>query len=349
MPGKLRWIPSFLFAILLLFFVLPAGAQDIDSERVSTLPPGELPLQVLVDLYNVNIASIDERTETFEVEAVLFAAWFDQRQAFGGGETRVYQGETAVELLKTSVWHPDFEIIDARGPRETLHLSLTIDPDGFVTLNERFRAYIVQPFDLYDFPLDAHAISFTIAPFYYNNSEVIFVPAEEERESFTWETNEWVIEDVQAAVADGMSDDAIYPGFASTTLQMSISRIPQFYITNVFLPLLLIVAISWAVFWMDFSNMHLADRLSVSFTSVLTVVAFDFVTGDNLPQLPYQTLLDRAITFSYIVLSLSVLENVLSYLRHRRSEEDVTRIDQVSRWLFPAVYYAGLLLIVLVI
>ena len=76
--------------------------------------------------------------------------------------------------------------------------------------------------------------------------------------------------------------------------------------------------------------MHLADRLSVSFTSVLTVVAFDFVTASNLPQLPYQTLLDRALTFSYIVLSLSVLENVISYLRHRRSGADVTGIHLLS-------------------
>jgi hypothetical protein len=349
MPGRLRRIVLFFLTMFLLFSVLPVGAQDIDPDRVSTLPPGDLPLEVWVDLYNVNIDSIEERTQTFEVEAFLTAAWFDERQAFAGGETRVYQGETAVELLKTTVWHPDFEIIDARGPRETLHITLTVDPDGFITLTERFRAFIVQPFDLYDFPLDAHEISFTVAPFYYNNEEVTFLSANEERATFTWETNEWLIADVQVIIDDGTADAAIYPGFASTTLQMIISRIPQFYITNVFLPLLLIVAISWAVFWMDFRSMHLADRLSVSFTSVLTVVAFDFVTADDLPQLPYQTLLDRAITFSYIVLSLSVLENVLSYLRHRRSEEDVTRIDQVSRWLFPVVYYAGLLLIVVVI
>ncbi len=55
------------------------------------------------------------------------------------------------------------------------------------------------------------------------------------------------------------------------------------------MPLLLIVAISWAVFWMDYEDMNLADRMSVSFTSVLTVVAFDFVSSDSLPKLSYAT------------------------------------------------------------
>ncbi|MCB9006164.1 MAG: hypothetical protein H6656_02015 [Ardenticatenaceae bacterium] len=310
--------------------------------------PDQFPVEVYVDLYGLNIFSIDEREETFEIEAFIYADWFDDRLAFdpvaAGTDVKIFQGETAVELLKTDVWWPDLEVVDVRGPRERLHTTLTIDYDGFVTYTERFHANIWQPFFFDEFPFDAHTISFTVAPFFYTSEQVAFIGPEDfledgerlEREDLSWETNEWSIDNVESVVDRG--DDF---EFSTTTMYIDISRLPQFYISNVILPLFLIVAISWAVFWMDFSSMHLADRLSVSFTSVLTVVAFDFVTADNLPLLSYQTVLDVVLTFSYIILSLSVLENVLAYLNFRKNGNDIQRIDKVARWLFPVVYYAG--------
>jgi hypothetical protein len=312
-------------------------------------------VEVYVDLYGLNIFSIDEREETFEIEAFIYADWFDERLAFdpaaAGTNTKIFQGETAVEMLKTEVWWPDLEVVDVRGPRERLHTTLTIDYDGFVTYTERFHANIWQPFFFDEFPFDTHTISFTVAPFFYTSEQVTFLGPEDfledgervERTDLAWETNEWSINSVESVVERGDEFE-----FSTTTMFIEISRLPQFYISNVILPLFLIVAISWAVFWMDFGSMHLADRLSVSFTSVLTVVAFDFVTADNLPLLSYQTVLDVVLTFSYIILSLSVLENVLAYLNFRKNGSEVQRLDRIARWLFPLVYYAGCGLILLV-
>lgn len=329
-------------------------AQTGSPTNVASPPPDQNPVEVYVDLYGLNIFSINEQEETFEIEAFIYADWFDDRLAFdpavAGTETKVFQGETAVEMLKTDVWWPDLEVVDVRGPRERLHTTLTIDYDGFVTYTERFHANIWQPFFFEEFPFDAHTISFTVAPFFYTNEQVAFVGPEDfleegerlEREDLSWETNEWSIDNVESVVDRGEDFD-----FSTTTMFIEISRLPQFYISNVILPLFLIVAISWAVFWMDFGSMHLADRLSVSFTSVLTVVAFDFVTADNLPLLSYQTVLDVVLTFSYIILSLSVLENVIAYLNFRKNGDDVQRLDRMARWLFPVVYYVGCGLILL--
>ena len=344
-------------ALLGLFLLLGAWlvgggmavhAQTGSPNNVASPPPDQYPVEVYVDLYGLNIFAIDEQAETFEIEAFIYADWFDDRLAFdpveAGTETKIFQGETAVELLKTDVWWPDLEVVDVRGPRERLNTTLTIDYDGFVTYTERFHANIWQPFFFEEFPFDSHTISFTVSPFFYTSEQVAFLGPEDfleegerlEREDLDWETNEWRIDSVVSEVYRG--DDF---EFSTSTMFIEISRLPQFYISNVILPLFLIVAISWAVFWMDFGSMHLADRLSVSFTSVLTVVAFDFVTADNLPLLSYQTVLDVVLTFSYVVLSLSVLENVVAYLRFRKNGEEVQRLDKVSRWLFPVVYYAG--------
>jgi hypothetical protein len=329
-----------------------ASAAKAQSEVQSLSPPlvdGE-PVEVYVELFNVNINSIDERDETFEIDAFLYADWFDERQAFDmaeGLEQKVFQGEAAVEILKTSVWWPDFEIVDARGPRERLQTTLTIDYDGFVTYTERFRAYIVQPFFLEDFPFDEHTISLTIQPFYHTGDEVVFLDDDERSvgEDLSWESNEWEIGTPRTYIETGENPDESL--FAISTLEIDISRISQFYLSNFIIPLILIVAISWAVFWMDFENMHLADRLSVSFTSVLTVVAFDFVTSDNLPRLPYPTLMDSFLTVSYFVLAITVLENVIVYSISKEDPNRAQRLERIARIALPVVYFAVLLLLFL--
>ncbi len=107
---------------------------------------------------------------------------------------------------------------------------------------------------------------------------------------------------------------------------------------NYILPLVLILLISSAVFWMDREAIHLADRLSVSFTSVLTVVAFDFVTSEKLPSLGYSTVMDMILTASYLFLALSILENVIS-MRLTGSRPAVSRaLDKAFRFLFPVAY-----------
>ncbi len=340
----LKWI--FVFGILCLI-VAPYEARaqaPENAEAQLVIPPNpDGPTEVFIDLGLRNVTGINESEETFEVDADLAAWWEDERLVFDpalfGDTEKVYQGEVALEKLKTEIWWPDFEIVDSRGPRDRMYIELRVFDDGFVFYRERFRVLISQPFFLGAFPFDEHDISLTVEPFSHAADRVTFVEPQETVFELDWETNEWDIEREEIIVESGSPEDEA-AAYASATLAITISRIPNFYISNFVLPLLLIVAISWAVFWMDFDSMHLADRLSVSFTSVLTVVAFDFVTADSLPKLPYATLLDRILTISYIFLGLTVLENLIANNMVKKGRPAAAdRVDKMSRWIFPVIYY----------
>ncbi len=84
------------------------------------------------------------------------------------------------------------------------------------------------------------------------------------------------------------------------------SRRPQHYLLKVILPLLLIVFMSWAVFWID-PTMG-ASQISVAVTSVLTLIAYRFAIGNEVPKLPYLTLLDSLILLAPILVCLSLVE-----------------------------------------
>lgn len=340
----IKWVVGGTLLLLLLAPRSVRAQTATDNEARLVIPPNpDGPTEVFVGIGLRNITGINEREETFEVDGELYAAWHDPRLSFDpqqfGADEKVYQGEVALEKLKSAIWWPDLEIVDSRGPRERMYVALSVLADGSVFYRERFQALIYQPFFLGAFPFDEHEITFTVEPFSHAADRVTFVTLEEEGVGLGWESDEWAVEEKGLLIDPGTVDDE-GATYAAATLAIEIRRDPSFYLSNFVLPLLLIVAISWAVFWMDFETMHLADRMSVSFTSVLTVVAFDFVTADSLPKLPYATLLDNILSISYLFLGLTVLENLLANnLAKNGRLVAAGRIDKLSRLFFPVVYY----------
>jgi len=57
----------------------------------------------------------------------------------------------------------------------------------------------------------------------------------------------------------------------------------------------------------------LPDRTAVTVTLFLAAVAFNFVIGAQLPKVAYNTKLDYYLLAVYLLVTVSVLENVLSY------------------------------------
>ncbi len=129
--------------------------------------------------------------------------------------------------------------------------------------------------------------------------------------------------------------------FSEFVMSINVERKSSFYIWKIILPLISLVMISWSVFWMLGDN--LGDRMSVSITGILTVVAYQFITADILPRVPYFTFMDGFLTLSFVLMALTVLENiVVNILFLKGKGVAAKRTDNTSRIAFPAVYFAGL-------
>lgn len=357
--------------------LLAAGAATAEEPSLRSLTPpgGEAPTLVDINLFDLQVFRIEEQEEVFQVGGRLTLSWIDPRQAYdpeAAGTWRLeYQGEAALDKLQGDVWGPDLEFVNAVGSRDRMSVNLTIDSDGEIWYRERFNVLIKQDFYLGDFPYDAHTISFALEPFTYDSSRVQFVNAGDGEATAGWEPTEWVVGDPLLEVhnpvghrcvdpgtgdAEGPFEGSCAPdacsggtacepffGFARATVSMDIARVASHYNGNIILPLALIVLVAGSVFWMSLERTHLGDRLALSFTSLLTIVAFDFVTSSSLPKLWYSTVLDRIVTTSYVFLALNIAASLLVDQLHeggpgrRRWAE---RLHRHFRWAFPAVYLA---------
>ncbi len=313
----------------------PAG---IANDTILQPPPyhGQ-PLEITIGLHIVNIASIDEVSEQFAMDAYLFARWIDPRLAFTPSgpddKERDYEPE--------QIWIPQLEIINAVSPRERADTSVRVAPDGTVNYAERCKVGVSSKFELRRFPFDRQSLVIIIHPFLVDGPHIAFKLGDHsawtasEFESYS-SLAQWHL----TAVAPQVGMAPTYGGLTvpEARFAISVQRRSSFYLWKVFLPLLLMVFLSWAVFWIEASD--LSNQVQIAVTTILTVIAFAFAISATMPRLPYLTYIDAFFLECYIYVFLAVVELMTVHVTHRSEKRrDVgLRIRKYSRWVIPASF-----------
>jgi hypothetical protein len=76
-------------------------------------------------------------------------------------------------------------------------------------------------------------------------------------------------------------------------------RLTGYYTWKLIVPLLLVVMMSWAVFWM--APIHVAPRVGLAATAMLTLIAYRFALGALLPPIAYLTRMDIFLVFASVL------------------------------------------------
>jgi len=109
-------------------------------------------------------------------------------------------------------------------------------------------------------------------------------------------------------------------------------------LVNFGLPLILIVAMSWMVFWIDPSMA--APQISVAVTAMLTLIAYRFAIGGMVPRLGFLTSLDYFVMGSTILVFVGLMEVIYTARLFQSGQADKARaVDQKARWIIPLIYF----------
>jgi len=112
-----------------------------------------------------------------------------------------------------------------------------------------------------------------------------------------------------------------------------------FYVGKAFVSVAIIVFMSWVVFWIGAE--HLGPRLSVAVTSMLTLVAYRFLLGQSLPPVSYLTRLDYFLLGTTILVFVALMQVALTSAMSEGGRAGLAMtVNQTSRWLFPSVFAA---------
>lgn len=156
---------------------------------------------------------------------------------------------------------------------------------------------------------------------------------------------QWYLTGINSSIGS-RNTSLIENGAATSTfvVSMDMQRRSFFIFRLVLLPMMIIVMLSWSVFWMDKSS--LGDRLSISFIGILTVVSYQILLGETLPRIAYLTLTNGFMNASFFIMCISVIVNLrVGNLDRRGLVEEGDRLDRLCRWIFPISYFGFLLFI----
>ena len=340
------------FCILLpTSFAVAQDPRDPDGEvsHDPPPPPPASPTTVKVGLFIRQVTDVDQISEDFTIEAFMDWEWIDPRLAFDaeayGYEEKLFINEEVEALLfRNEVWWPELEITNERGSRDTEERALAIHPDGTVIYRERFSAKIQADFKLRRFPFDHQEFHIYIESFIYEHHDLV-IEADTHVIGFgeNLGEEEWVLEKITSKIterADVRSETG--DTFSELELDLELSRHIGFYVYRIFIPLISIIAIFCATFWLN----NYEIQLTASTTGLLTLVAFDFAISESLPNLAYLTFLDTIVMVSFVLSALAVVTNLL-LLRLEKNEQ----LDAARRWnrmaliSFPIGYILSYILI----
>jgi hypothetical protein len=311
--------------LLTLGATVPVVAQleDLASER----PPGESPTRVEVAFYLIDVMKVIDRDETFEADVFTHVSWNDPR----------LRDDRMRVVPAAEVWMPNVVIFNERAVSKRLPEVVEIQPDGTVTYRQRFIGTFASSLALSRFPLDTQTLELRLLVYGNNVNEVVLVESANMPSARAAELgiSDWQIGKLVTEAATFIP----FPGIerSSLTARLPARRLLGYYLVQMMIPLILIVAMSWIPFWIDPSVVN--TRTNVCVTTVLTLIAYRFMIGNLVPKLPYLTLVDELLLGATVLVALALGTVVFcAHLVRRDRVSTVTRIDAVARVFLPVAF-----------
>ena len=317
---------------LLFMSIVTSTYANADTEDLRTRPdPAGTVTQIKTAVIVLDVSSVNGVSQTFTANVALIAEWKDQRLA--GQSDRSSVG------LNT-IWNPQLQILNQQRVLKTLPDIAEIDPDGTVRIIQRYWGMFSNPLDLRDFPLDQHDFNIQFIATAGDVNAIHMINADEEQmrsglaEKVSlpdWDVVDWNVSNDPVELIAGMVE---VPGFR---FSFKARRHVGYYLIKVLIPLIMIVMMSWIVFWIH--PTETGSQISVSVTSMLTLIAYRFAIGTSLPTVSYLTRMDFFILFSTIMVFIALLETVwTSRLVKNERVEVAVSFDRACRVIFPVLF-----------
>ncbi len=304
----------------LLSTAAPAGEPEPDlTGRPS---PGAGPTEVKVRVAVIDLDDINGASQSFTANVAFSARWSDPRLSHDGAEAKT------VPLSK--IWHPRLQIVNRQRLQSTFPDEVRISPEGEVTYTQRVWGNFSQPLVLNDFPFDHQLLRIDLVAAGYRDHQVVLTddPGDPSVVGDSLSISDWTVAGWEGS-SKSLALTKGSPKLPAFRFSVEVQRNYGYYLVNVIIPLVMIIFMSWVVFWIKPGNS--GPRISVSVTAMLTLVAYRFAVGASLPKISYLTRMDWFILGSSLLVFVALLEVVITSRLVDNDRAETART--INRWM----------------
>ena len=253
MLGKFLSNSAFRIGLLLIItqFSTALGAQGLESTDIRLVgerpnPSGEATL-VTFGIFIFDIDKIDDVNQRFSVDMFTIVAWHDPRLALPEDE-RVGQNRS---LPLDEIWTPQGLIVNDRGLSRQLPRNANIDDLGNVVYRQRLSGELAVALELKEFPFDKQRLPIDFVSYQHSPDEVRFsVNTDIRGDAGSFSAAGWRMRIIEPEYGE-FTIPAVGVVRPRVTYYIEAQRNAQYYLLTMFLPMSLIVFMSWTVFWLQ--------------------------------------------------------------------------------------------------
>ena len=319
----------------------------------------EKPFTVSVELKLEDISKIDGKNLDFESFFTLWMDWKDPRVIEVLKKLEVYEdtdnptwlcdfAPDAIWGKKRKLFDPTIEIFNRKSKPDIRTQAIDwvdIFSNGIIETRLRDTAkFKAATFDFRKFPFDTQTLTFELWS-EFPSTVVALEPYEEAMKEhketlYNFYEDEgivipgWNLVDVNYEAYEFEEPDGYpYQGFI---LELEVERISNYYIFKIFLPIIIILIISWCVFWIH--PKQIEAKVNITIVALLTLIAYNLIMDDEIPKLDYVTFMDAFIFITYLFTAAATILCAYSYYRYVKYRRKVNLVDYYAKFLGPILY-----------
>ena len=233
-------------------------------------------------------------------------------------------GTLTNEELSELEFRPDFEFesaldIEAIGaPEDCYYVRERYRPYGIVSYFQRFTGTIRVDLDLRSFPFDAQRLKIRVGSMSWGSDDCTLIFNSELSDSLfdpvkgVAHLHEWEIVDMPSVKEEMVWAEADQRFISCLDVDFKLCRRTSFYVLNIFSIIFLLSVLSWWMYLIEPDVLN--DRLQISITVFLALVAVNFVVVESLPRISHKTYLTTYFLLNYVSVTVGAIESGISYL-----------------------------------
>lgn len=266
--------------------------------RPNLLGTADSPTKIKVNMFITDIFDVNDIKMEYTLQLYLKQTWIDPRLMYPDPEGIM---KSIPVTIHQRIWTPDIFFNEREGKFHNIQRSnrfIKIYPYGMVFFSSRLTLKLRCAMDFKFFPFDRQLCSFDVESYGFSPKDIELAWAEGNPVQINTDVqmSNFVLEDFEVDYCD----EAVGESHGCLRVLMLFKRKYGFYLTQVFIPLLILVAVSWMSFWLDTRAM----TLRLTLLAILTFITLTLISSVNVhfPAVSYTKAIDlwEAVCMSFI-------------------------------------------------
>ena len=324
--------------VLLLFFpispIITYAYELKPTGVIENNDTADKPKQVDVGIYVINIEEVNSAKQSYKATIGLDMKWNDPTLICTSSEDKDKIRKYDLE----EIWNPSMVILNEQRVFKQFQYKAWVDCLGNVEYGLILYGDFETIANIKEFPFDQRPLKIELVSTEYETKELQFV----NDKTITGRDKEFSVTDWNISEIPVVKSAAYYfkpqnRDLSAFVYELTAKRNYEFFLWKIIIPLIMIVVMSWAVFWIPPSQ--LGPQIGLSVTTMLTLIAYRFAIGHVVPNVSYLTRFDKFVFGSTLLVFLAFIEAIISgSLSFSNNDKMAKSIDWYSRFIFPIIF-----------